>query len=85
MEDLELVVSPWVEIKIKEFHSVSVMEVEEALCTFTGKLHKETQAEHQTIPPTYWFISETMEGRELFIAIKIEGNKAFLKTAYEID
>jgi len=60
------------------------MEVE-AFFTFDGNLQRERRREHQTEPPTYWFISQTFEGRVLFIAIKFDGKIAYLKTAFEMD
>jgi hypothetical protein len=78
-------VSEFVEQKIKEFHNVTVIEAEEAFTTFNGKMLEDDRVEHRTKPPTYWFLSETFDGRLLKIVVKIIWEKqiAFLRTAYE--
>ncbi len=88
MDLFDLVVAKEVEEKLKnKFHSVSIIEVEEALSCFEGKLIEDDRAKNQTIPPTYWFLSETFEGRLLKIVIKLDKSKgiAYLRTAYEPD
>lgn len=85
---VDLVVTKNVEEKLQnKFHPVSILEVEEAMFNFDGKLIEDDRSNNKTIPPTYWFISETAHGRLLKIVLKIDtkNNVAYLRTAYEPD
>jgi len=82
---LELVVSPWVEEKIFEFHAVSIAEVEEAFSLHNGFYLEDQRAAHRSNPPTWWFVGETALGRLLkvvFIWDK-ESDYVILRTAFE--
>jgi hypothetical protein len=80
-----LYVSDAIEQKILEFHKVTVIEAEEAFSSFNGKMLEDDRAKHRTKPPTYWFLSETYDGRLLKLVMKIlwDDKIAFLRTAYE--
>lgn len=86
--NIELIFSQEVEEKLKnKFNPVTIIEVEEALLNFEGKLVLDDRKQNKTIPPTYWFLSETNDGRLLKIVIKLDkiNRVAYLRTAYEPD
>lgn len=82
---MDLYASKAVENKIEEFHGVSLIEAEEAFFNFNGKMLEDDRKQHRTKPPTYWFLSETFDGRLLKLVVKIDSTNdvAFLRTAYE--
>lgn len=65
--------------------SVSLMEVEEAFCQWDGFWVLDDREDHKTVPPTYWFISETFDGRLLKVVIKPvpDTDFAYVRTAYD--
>lgn len=71
--------------KLLKKHEVTVLEVEEAFFNGSGTYLIDERAEHATVPPTVWFISETMDGRVLKVVMKIDtqSNVAWLKTAFD--
>jgi hypothetical protein len=80
-----LYASKAIENKILEFHGIALIEAEEAFFNFNGKMLEDDRLQHKTKPPTYWFLSETFDGRLIKIVVKIDwkNNIAFLRTAYE--
>ena len=64
---------------------LSVVEVEEAFLQWDGYWVLDDREDHQTVPPTYWFLSETLDGRILKIVIKPVPNEefAYVRTAYD--
>ncbi len=64
---------------------IDFIEVEEAFSTFEGQLIEDDRPKNKTMPPTYWFLSETFDGRLLKIVIKLDKKNsiAYLRTAYE--
>jgi hypothetical protein len=79
--------------KLAEKHNVSEKDVLQCFQNLGGECEyiRDTREDNQTVPPTYWFISETNRLRVLkvaFIAKKIETEKGpelriEIKTAYE--
>lgn len=70
--------------KLKEKHGVSLKEVEQCFLNRSGKLLQDTRADHQTDPPTLWFIAETNQSRVLKVVFILEhDNSISLKTAFE--
>lgn len=70
--------------KIQEKHGVTMNEVEQCFLNRIGKILQDTRTDHQTNPPTLWFISETNRQRMLKIVFVLElDNSITLKTAYE--
>ena len=70
--------------KLQEKHGVTMNEVEQCFLNHIGKYLQDTRTDHQTNPPTLWFISETNRQRMLKIVFVLElDNSITLKTAYE--
>ncbi len=78
-----LVISQSIKIKLLEKHFVRRVEVEECFKNRTRGYLQDLRTEHQTDPPTYWFISATHQGRLLKVVIVVDGVKIYLKTAFE--
>ncbi|HBT0452481.1 TPA: ADP-ribosyl-(dinitrogen reductase) hydrolase [Klebsiella pneumoniae] len=73
--------------KIQEKHSVSPKEIGECFMNRDGDFLKDIRENHQTNPPTLWFIAETNNGRLLKICFVPQGvgneNGPTLKSAFE--
>jgi hypothetical protein len=70
-----LYISPRIKKKLAEKHQVSEDEIKQCFQNFEGDFIRDTREEHQTEPPTWWFISETNRMRKLkiaFVARKVE-------------
>ncbi|MFV0576063.1 MAG: hypothetical protein ACK5NC_11715 [Vibrio sp.] len=79
-----LVISVAVKKKLQVKHNVNEDEVLECFANREKSFLKDTREEHDTDPPTLWFVSETDYGRKLkivFIHYNNE-NKYVIKTAY---
>jgi hypothetical protein len=63
-----LYISEKVKAKLAEKHNVSPEEVTQCFENLEGGFLRDTREEHQTDPPTHWFISETNKRRKLKIA-----------------
>ena len=79
----KFLISRAVENKLKERHDVTTDEVYECFMNIEGPAFKDTRAEHDTDPPTMWFVASTDRGRRLKV-VYIEREESFsIKTAYE--
>lgn len=86
--NVDLIVTKQVEEKLlAKFHPVTIIEVEEAISTFDGRMILDDRPNNKTNPPTYWFLAETFDGRLLKIVIKLDkkNKAAYLRTAYAPD
>ena len=59
------------------------VEIEECFLNRIGKVLRDTREEHNSDPPTVWFIGETHQGRLLKIVYVKKDGYYYLKTAYE--
>lgn len=84
---MALIISPKVQEKLaKKIPPVTEAEVRECFWNRTGKTLIDDREEHQTQPPTRWFIAETAAGRRLKIVfIRTKGGDHILKSAYDHD
>ncbi len=81
---LPIQVSARIRKKLQEKHGVSMHEIEQCFLNRLGKYLQDTRTEHQTNPPTLWFIAETNQLRMLKVVFVLEpDNSITLKTAYE--
>jgi hypothetical protein len=84
---MQMIASKSVKKKLREKHSVSFTEVEEAFHNFSGHTLEDLRAQHKSKPTTVWCLSETYSGRLLklvFIPF-VNEQLAVLRTAYEPD
>ena len=83
---MHLLFSPRVQIKLLNKHAVQQHEVEECFRNKTGRTLRDKRAINRTFPSTWWFISQTNEGRRLKIVfIRLVNGDCSIKTAYEPD
>jgi len=69
--------------KLTEKHGVTRREIEQCFENRIGNFLIDSREDHQTDPPTLWFIAPTNRGRDLKIAfLHIDGNIR-IKTAFE--
>ncbi|MBH1529900.1 DUF4258 domain-containing protein [Stenotrophomonas maltophilia] len=69
--------------KLQIKHKVSASEISEAFLNRSGGYFTDTRQDHQTNPPTYWFVSETDKGRILKVVFVQYANHFQIKTAFE--
>ena len=80
---MDIYISEAIARKLKEKHGVSALDVSECFRNRTTKYAYDTRPEHQTSPPTLWFIAETDSGRTLKIVfIRYSKTEVVLKSAY---
>lgn len=76
-------ISPCVIEKLEEKHKVILSEVGECFLNRTQGLLEDTRLDHQTDPPTLWFIAETDSGRLLKVVfVELNDGTYEIKTAY---
>ncbi len=80
---MRLIISQAVLAKLASKHAVSRNEVEQCFENREGRLLSDSREEHETDPPTLWFIAQTDRGRPLKIVYVQRGQDVFLKSAFE--
>jgi len=78
-----LVVSAAVKEKLSEKHGVEIREVEQCFENKCGLYLVDDREDHQTDPPTLWFIAPTNKERQLKVIFIIADGNVHLKSAYE--
>lgn len=78
-----IIISEKIKEKLREKHNVSVDEVQQCFASRTAGFLYDNREDHQTDPPTLWFISETFWGRKLKVIFVMQDKQIFLKTCYE--
>lgn len=82
---MKFVVPDTIKHKLSEKHNVSEIEIIECFSNVpNGGFLIDTREDHQTDPPTHWFIAETNVGRELCVCfMQLENRDIHIKTAFE--
>jgi len=81
---MALKISAKVKAKLQRKHNVTEDEISECFQSCEKSFLIDPREEHQTIPPTQWFISETDYGRLLKVVFIIrEDGDIGIKTAFE--
>jgi uncharacterized DUF497 family protein len=84
---VRLSISQRVAEKLLEKHGVEPKEVQQCFENRTGGFLEDTREQHQTDPPTQWFIGETNSGRKLKVVFiqrqTAVGPQLDIRTAYE--
>ena len=79
-----LIISSKVREKLAGKHPpVTQDEIVQCFANRTGQLLLDTREQHQSDPPTRWFISETDYGRKLKIAFINADQGIVIRTAYD--
>jgi len=69
--------------KLARKHNVKTEEVAQCFANRNGKYLRDPRAQHQTNPPTQWFIAETDYGRRLKVVFIRDGSDVEIKSAFE--
>lgn len=80
---MKLFISDLIREKLTSKHGVTEAEIRQCFENREGRLLEDTREDHQTNPPTQWFISNTNCRRKLKVVFVIKGGVIYLKTAYE--
>lgn len=72
-----------VAMKLLTKHDVTEKEVVECFANGEGLYYRDTQEDHDTDPPTMWFMSVTNRGRLLKVCFVRRGSDVDIKTAFE--
>ena len=80
---LKFFMAPNIERKLAEKHNVRRAEVEQCFLNRELPVLIDTMEDHQTDPPSLFFISHTNAGRRLKVVYIQKGPKVFIKTCYE--
>lgn len=82
---MNLFMSPKIITKLaNKIPPVSREEIKECFATRDRVYLEDERENHHTIPPTWWFISDTFMGRKLKIVfIELDNKVIAIKTAYE--
>jgi uncharacterized DUF497 family protein len=81
---MRIYINPKTARKLREKHGVEESEVRECFANQIRKSVRDTREEHQTDPPTWWFIAETNNQRPLKIVyVQYSKSECVVKTAYE--
>lgn len=77
-------ISPSIVKKLADKHGVQPEEIDECFSNVTdGGFLIDDRADHQSDPPTHWFIAETNKGRELEVCFMHIDKDIHIKTAFE--
>lgn len=68
--------------KLSSKHGVSKDEVEQCFANRSGNYLFDPREDHQSNPPTQWFISENNFGRKLKVVFILKDGDVYLRTAY---
>lgn len=80
---MPVTLSKEVEEKLAEKHNVSPVEVYECFANREGPYLLEDREEHQTDPPSYWFVAETDKCRKLKVIFVRYPDHFAIKSAFE--
>jgi uncharacterized DUF497 family protein len=79
---MALVISAKVKHKLLVKHGVSEREVRECFCDPDLVLLVDNREDHQTDPPTQWFIGETNMGKRLKVILIFDSGDVIIKSAF---
>ena len=79
---MSLVLSTKILEKLATKHGVKKDEIEQCFANRTGKYLTDTREDHQSDPPTSWFIAETYFGRQLKVVFVAKGDDIYIRTVF---
>lgn len=80
---MAFIYSPQVKSKLARRHNVTLDEVRECFTNRSSGCLEDNREDHESDPPTQWFIAETDNGRKLKVVFILEENDITIRTAYE--
>jgi uncharacterized DUF497 family protein len=79
-----LIIAPDIRDKLlRPDHNVKEDEVRECFLNHDGFYLEDNEEDHQTDPPSEWFVGETDRGRLLKIIFVFRDGNLYLKSAYD--
>lgn len=78
-----IVISQKIIEKLKTKHNVNEEGIHECFANRIGGYLLDTREEHDSDPPTQWFISETNYGKVLKVVFIRRDEDIYIRTAYE--
>jgi hypothetical protein len=78
-----IVISAPIVEKLKTKHNVTSAEVNQCFANKIGTYVSDDREEHQTDPPTLWFVAPTNCGRLLKVIFVFRDGNVHVKSAYE--
>lgn len=80
----KLKISSRISEKLRQKHNVSIEEIDECFLNRSRGFLEDTREDHQTDPPTLWFIAETDKGRLLKVVfMELDDGSYEIKTTYQ--
>ena len=80
---MAIVMSDPIREKLLNKHCVSEEEVVQCFANRAGSYLRDTREQHQSDPPTLWFIGETDRGRKLKVIFVPRDGNNYIRSAYE--
>lgn len=80
---MEIYISARTLEKLTSKHSVTPQEIEECFQNRSGVFLIDDREDHQSDPPTQWFIAPTDLGRALKVCFVRRGKEVHIKSAYQ--
>ncbi|MCW5634953.1 MAG: ADP-ribosyl-(dinitrogen reductase) hydrolase [Rubrivivax sp.] len=80
-----LIISANVLVKLRDKHHVSVREIEQCFENKCGTYLEDTREDHQTDPPTLWFVAPTNGDRMLKVVFMFIDGNVHIKSAFDAD
>lgn len=80
---MPIIIAENIKQKLTDKHNVTEKEVVQCFSNIEGGLLKDTRENHQTLPPTLWFLAPTNGGRYLKIVFIQIDEDVHIKTAYD--
>ena len=78
-----LIISETIQKKLLDKHQVHRRDVEQCFENKCGLYLQDPREDHQTNPPTLWFVAPTNCGRMLKIMLVFRDGSVYLKSAYD--
>lgn len=79
---MSLILSQKILEKLASKHGVNKDEVEQCFANRTGSYLADTREDHQSDPPTLWFIADTNYGRILKVVFVAKEGDVYIRTVY---
>lgn len=78
-----IIISAGVLAKLRDKHDVEKREVEQCFENHIGLFLEDTREDHQTDPPTLWFIAPTHKERLLKVIFIVMDGNFHIKSAFD--
>lgn len=80
-----LIISPAILEKLQSKHGVTRREIEQCFENKVGVYIEDEREDHQTDPPTMWFVAPTNHERLLKVIFVYKDGNTYIKSAFDAD